>query len=263
MSRFLLPVADYMSSPVASVSVSADLGEAERLLRERNVSSLAVLEHDGRLAGVISRTDLLRVGRLRSSMGGSATLLTLPRMQVRERMVGEVVWVDPETPAAAAAALMVARHIHRVFVVDREEPIGVFSTRDCMRAVVDERVAAPLSQVMSHPVLTVEATERISRATDMLDEAHVRGLIVVDNEWPVGIFTQGEALAARAHDPGLAVEEVMNAALLCLPETLPLFRAAQFALATRARRILAVEARHMRGVVSGIDFARVVGSGHA
>lgn len=263
MSRFLLPVADYMSSPVSSVSVSTDLTDAERVLAERNVSSLAVLDHEGRMAGVISRTDLLRVGRLRSSMGNDGTLLTLPRMQVRERMVTEVVAVDPETPAAAAAALMVARHIHRVFVVDDGEAIGVFSTRDCMRAVLDERITAPLSSVMSHPVLTVEASEGIARATDLLEEVHVRGLIVVDNEWPVGIFTQGEALSARARDPGLAVEEVMNAALLCLPETLPLFRAAQFALATRARRILAVEARHMRGVVSGIDFARVVAAGHA
>jgi hypothetical protein len=50
----------------------------------------------------------------------------------------------------------------------------------------------------------------------------------------------------------------MSCALLCLPLKLPLFRAAAFALQTRARRILAVESREMRGIVSGLDMARAI-----
>jgi hypothetical protein len=50
----------------------------------------------------------------------------------------------------------------------------------------------------------------------------------------------------------------MTQALLCLPARTPLFRAAGFALATRARRICATSERRVRGVVTGIDFARVI-----
>ena len=135
--------------------------------------------------------------------------------------------------------------------------MGVLSTRDILRAVADARVAAPLGTVMTRPVLTVDATATLAQATDQLERAHLRGLVVVDGDWPIGLFTQREALSSRGADAELPVEAVMSLALLCLPESLPLFRAAHFALASRARHILAVESRQMHGIVSGLDFARV------
>jgi hypothetical protein len=50
----------------------------------------------------------------------------------------------------------------------------------------------------------------------------------------------------------------MSYAMLCLDVRTPLYRAAAYAHATRARRVLAVEGRHLKGVLTGIDFARVV-----
>jgi CBS domain-containing protein len=107
-------------------------------------------------------------------------------------------------------------------------------------------------------VLTVSATQGVGAAADLLQESRVRGLVVEDAEWPVGVFTQTEALAASKLDPTTPVEEVMSCALLCLPLKLPLFRAAAFALQTRARTILAVASRDLHGIVSGLDMARAV-----
>ena len=86
----------------------------------------------------------------------------------------------------------------------------------------------------------------------------MRGVVVLEEEWPVGVFTQSEALAAAHLDPSTPVEEVMSCALLCLPIGMPIHRAAAFAVETRARRVLAVEARDLRGILSGLDMARVV-----
>lgn len=260
MSRFHAPVSAYMSSPVFTLPATAVLEDAERMMEARSVSSLAVIDEQGALQGVLSRTDLLHIGRRLASSdpAAPAALLPLPPLTVRDAMVKDVVTVTPATPLSAACTRMLEHHIHRVFVVAAGAPVGVVSTRDVMRAVADERTPGALGQLMSRPVLTVEAGATVAEATDRLAQAHVRGLIVIDYEWPVGIFTQTEALQARDRPPTTPVDEVMNAALLCLPEGLPLFRAAGFALATRARRILAVEARQMRGVVSGVDFVRVV-----
>ena len=53
--------ADFMSTPVATVAPGASLNAAARLLHQRGVRHLPVVDHDGRLIGIITRRDLLRV----------------------------------------------------------------------------------------------------------------------------------------------------------------------------------------------------------
>jgi CBS-domain-containing membrane protein len=53
--------ADFMSSPVATVALGASLNAAARLLHRRAVRHLPVVDHDGRLIGIITRRDLLKV----------------------------------------------------------------------------------------------------------------------------------------------------------------------------------------------------------
>jgi CBS-domain-containing membrane protein len=53
--------ADFMSTPVATVASGASLGTAARLLHRRGVRHLPVVDHDGRVVGMITRRDLLQV----------------------------------------------------------------------------------------------------------------------------------------------------------------------------------------------------------
>jgi CBS domain-containing protein len=109
---------------------------------------------------------------------------------------------------------------------------------------------------MSSPAFTVRASEPISLATDRLEKAHISGLIVVDGEWPVGFFSQREALAARDLPRSTPVEEGMTSAMLALEADTPLHRAAAQAAELRVRRVIAVRSRNIEGILSGLDFAR-------
>lgn len=258
MSLFDQPAADFMSAPVAAIHPESSLAEAERRLAEGGHSCLAVVGDDGMLCGVLSRTDILRIGRLRASMAEEPRLLAMPHQTVRMKMTRDVVTADPTTPLRAAAAAMVQRSIHRVFVIADGRPAGTLSSRDLMQAIVKARFSEPISRWMSSPVVTVDATDSIAAATDLLHRSHVRGVVVEDQGWPVGIFTQTEALASASLDSSTPVEEVMSCALLCLPPNLPLFRAAAFALKTQARRVLAVASREIQGILSGLDMAHIV-----
>ncbi len=258
MTTFDRPVCDFMSTPVATIHPDATLADAEQRLEAGSYSCLGVVGEDGHLCGVLSRTDVLRIGRLRAVMAADPQLLKMPHQLVRARMIHNVVTADRTTPLHAAAAAMVQNHIHRIFVVENGRAVGVLSTRDLMRAIIEARVAEPIMRWMSSPVLTISASDSVAVATDLLQDARVRGLIVEDQDWPVGVYTQTEALAAAERDANTRVDEVMSCALLCLPPKLPLFRAAAFALDTRARRILAVASREMQGILSGLDMARVV-----
>jgi CBS domain-containing protein len=81
--------------------------------------------------------------------------------------------------------------------------------------------------------------------------------VVDDDEWPVGTFTQAEGLGARGLPGDTPLEEAMSYAMLCLDVRTPLYRAAAHAHATRARRVLAVSEGRVRGILTGLDFARV------
>ena len=84
------------------------------------------------------------------------------------------------------------------------------------------------------------------------------GLIVLEDGWPVGSFTQADALAAREAPPDDRVDHWMDTRIVMLPLAMPAFRAAEQVASTRARRLLVVDGSGVRGVITGIDFARLV-----
>jgi predicted transcriptional regulator len=233
-----------------------NLQTVQQRLGELGISSLAVVSDEGKLVGVISQTDLIRVGRRQAGSRGKAALLTLPKKKVSRRMATEVVTVGSQEPLSVAAKKMVESRFHRIFVVDSAGLVGVLSTKDVMLAIRDKRVNHPISQWMSSPVFTIRHSEPISLATERLAKARITGLVVVEDDSPVGLFTHREALEARDEPRDLPVEEAMSAAMLALAVDTPLHRAAAQAAELNVRRIVAMKGPKMEGILSGIDFAR-------
>jgi predicted transcriptional regulator len=248
-----LIVSQFMTAPVVDVAIDAPLAAAHDLMRAHSVSSLLVTSRSGP-SGVLSRTDVLQVARVRRRLIGSRASLELPAMCVGDAMSRSLHTVAAEAPVEEAARSMIDRHIHRVFVREGDQIVGVFSTKDAMGALLRARIAAPISGYMSSPVLSVEATDPVGAAVDRLASARVAGLVVMDAGRAIGLFTQEEALESRDQPLETSVEEVMTQSMVCLPTDTPLFRAAGFAVATRARRVLAIEHHHVRGVLTGLDF---------
>jgi CBS-domain-containing membrane protein len=50
-----------MTSPVITIESNTSLSKAARLMQERNVRRLVVVDERGRIAGIVSRRDLLQV----------------------------------------------------------------------------------------------------------------------------------------------------------------------------------------------------------
>jgi CBS domain-containing protein len=256
MSNFSMTVEEHATSPVLAVRPEARLPEVVALMTERGVSSVAVTDGNNRLLGVVSRTDLLRVARRIAAAAGRPGRLEVPDQPVAPTMTTEVVTCSPSTEVGEAARSMLQHRIHRVFVVDGAELSAVFTTRDVMDAIVAKRLNKPLSEFMSSPLFTVRAADPMSLATERLEKAHVRGLVVLDGDWPVGVFTQRESLRGKDLPPDTSIEEIMSPAILLLDESTPLHRAAAQARATRVRRVVALRGGRPAGILSGLDFAR-------
>lgn len=254
------PISQFASTLVVTVRLEDPLEDAARLLLDRRLSSLLVVGADGLPAGVLSRRDLLLVGRLatRGHLGHEA--LELPPRAVAEIMTHPVVSLGIEATVADGAAAMLSRRIHRVFLVDRGRAVGVFSTRDAMAAVRAIGIATPIATLMSRQPVTIPCTAPLSQALAALQEQRISGVVVLDGEIPVGVFGEVEALASRSVDRDETVEGRFDTSILFLPGRVPAFRAAAFVTSTTTRRILVVAPGSLApiGIVSGLDFCRAL-----
>jgi predicted transcriptional regulator len=247
-----------MSTPVHSIAEDASLQEAEDTMEKWGVSSLPVLDSSATLSGVISRTDLVGSGLRNAGLRNDAALLESSG-KVSQVMTPDVIAVDIESSMVEAAAIMVKKRVHRVFVTARGDVTGVVSTWDIMAAIEEVRLAKPASEFMSTPVFTVRASETIALATERLGKAHVHGLLVVDeSEWPVGVFSQREALEAGDAPRSATVESAMNAAVLTLPDRTAIHNVARQARAMNARRVAVMNRHELVGIMTGVDFAKAM-----
>ncbi|MCC6994191.1 MAG: CBS domain-containing protein [Deltaproteobacteria bacterium] len=220
------------------------------------VSSLAILGPAGNLVGVLSRGDLLRLGRAGARTDSAARpALALGPEGVQTRMHREVVTVGVAGTMVEVARLLASNHIHRVFVLDGARLVGVIGCQDVMRAVAARRVTAPVSLYMSAPVHACGLDEPLGLVIDRLGELQIHGLVVIDGERPVGVFTQREALAVHARPAETQIEEVMSYGNVRVQASAPMHEAAALALTRRARQVLALDGRQLRGILTGIDFA--------
>jgi CBS domain-containing protein len=110
---------------VLSCNQNQTLAEAVRRMVEEDVSALVVLDIDGFLAGIITRTDLL---------SALTKYAEWENHLVGDFMNREVVVVSPHTTLIQVAHLLVEKGIHRVVVVREEQgkqrPISVISAAD-------------------------------------------------------------------------------------------------------------------------------------
>jgi arabinose-5-phosphate isomerase len=122
----LRSVAELMHGPSELPLVEAGAGMAETLLTmtEKRFGCAAVVDGNGRLAGII--TD----GDLRRHMGG------LMEHRAGEIMTAAPLAVAPTLLAAEALRLMNERRVTVLFVVEAERPVGVLHVHDLLRAGV-------------------------------------------------------------------------------------------------------------------------------
>jgi CBS domain-containing protein len=145
-------VADWMNRDLLTVTPSTPLSEAVKLLVDRHIGGLPVIDDAGKLVGVISESDLMwREQGLEQPpymifLGGVIYFknpLTYDRdlhkalgQTVGEVMTPHAISITANTPLPEAARIMHDKKIHRLPVVDENQhPIGIITEGDIVRAI--------------------------------------------------------------------------------------------------------------------------------
>jgi CBS domain-containing protein len=250
------PLSTYMTRHLAVVHVQTPVDQIAALLDARRISGVPVVDTSGKLTGVVTRTDLVALGALQAGRRAGSPAMPLPHRRAHDVMTREPQTVELGASLREAARVMATHAIHRVFVLDRDVLVGVIGAVDIALAVHDAKIGSELSTIMTAPVVTVAPRAPLGSAIDLLDRLRLSALVVVDEDRPIGLFTQAEALAARDLPRDTPIEMLYETELVCLPATTPLWVAAGHVSRLDVRRVVVCKRDEAIGLVSSLDFAR-------
>ena len=145
-------VAELMNRDVLTVLPTTPLSEAIKILVDRQISGLPVVDEAGKLVGVISESDLMwrekgldrppyimlldSVIYLQNPAKHDRDLHKVLGQTVGEVMTAQAISITADTTIPAAARIMHEKKIHRLPVIDAQErPIGIITQSDIVRGI--------------------------------------------------------------------------------------------------------------------------------
>jgi len=143
-----------MTKDVISVSPDTDIAQAAKLLLEKRINGVPVVNPAGKLVGILCQSDLIAQQKsiplpsLFTLLDGYISLTASKRMdkevekiaasKVAEAMTADPVTVDPETDIEKIAALMVEKNYHTLPVMDSGMLVGILGKEDVLRTLIAE-----------------------------------------------------------------------------------------------------------------------------
>lgn len=149
IKRMPMLARDLMSSPVITISENATVGEAARLMLEREVSALPVLNEGGGVVGILTHSDFGLSPKFRplseniySLLGSTSTFEHLEETarqvgdkRIRDVMRRSVIVVHGGDSVEHVARLMMRWQIHRLPVMDDGALVGIITRHDFLKLI--------------------------------------------------------------------------------------------------------------------------------
>jgi CBS domain-containing protein len=217
--------ADLMTPAPVTIPTTTPLAQAAALMAERDLKRLPVTAADGRLAGIVSRSDLLKTVAeglrqrpdqpLRLPDGAPATVAAL--------MIADVPTVHRDTPLADALDRLLETEKRRVVVIDDERHVvGIITDGDVLRRAATRVQAGALrrlatwfsgggrpegvelaakgraaSDIMTSPVITVTPETPTAVAIQQMMAHRIKRLPVVNEQGQlIGMVGRAAVLGA-------------------------------------------------------------------
>lgn len=147
-------VQDIMTKDVITVTPETEITQAARILIEKRINGLPVVDDSGKLVGVLCQSDIiaqqkkLPIPSLFTFLDGYIALSSIKQLEKEVRKiaavkVGEAMSPNPVTVTLdskleTVAALMVDRNFHTLPVVSEGRLVGVLGKEDVLRVLLAE-----------------------------------------------------------------------------------------------------------------------------
>ncbi len=110
---------------------------------------------------------------------------------VKDIMTTALISVNPATTALQIAKMMEQGGIGAVLVKENENLVGIVTDRDFATKIAANNLPfdTPVEKIMSSPLITINHSESISSAAEMMTSKKIRKLAVSDNGNIIGLIT--------------------------------------------------------------------------
>jgi CBS domain-containing protein len=222
-------VRDIMTAHPKKVVAETSLAEVARLLLSSTFTGLPVVDQDNRPVGVISQGDLIYKGGLPMRLGLLAesdqqrvgpVLDALGPRPAREVMTRPAVMVKQDSLVTEAVALMLAKGVKRLPVVDVDgRLVGMLSRVDVFRtslrespdwqAFQEQQITVgnlrSVADIMQRDTTTVAPETPVEEIIRIIDQNAIHRVAVVDGERHfLGLIADRDLLVAFSeHQPGI------------------------------------------------------------
>ncbi|RLJ19203.1 hypothetical protein DJ031_09225 [bacterium endosymbiont of Escarpia laminata] len=181
-------VGSVMSKGLVTALQTLDYREAYECFAENQIRHLVVVDDSGRLAGIVTETDIMR------HMGLEHFLQYTGLSSVMTRSVATL---GPKESLNQAVERMSSSRISCIVVEEDGFPLGMLTERDAVRLLDDgiDFSSVPLERVMVSPVHTVDAGIGVHEASVRMRRLGVRRLVVVDKAGLIeGLVTEHDVV---------------------------------------------------------------------
>jgi len=148
----MLKAKDIMSEELITVTPATPVIEAARILLEKRINGLPVVDEAGRLVGSICQSDLVAQQKrfpipsvfnlldglipISSPKGLDKEMQKIAASRVAEAMSPNPETVNPEASLEEIATLMVSKGFHTLPVVERGKLVGIIGKEDVLRTLL-------------------------------------------------------------------------------------------------------------------------------
>jgi len=162
------------------------------------------------VANYLLRTSVTRyMDRTLAELRTQSTLLGESERQLYSLSSGEVLGAQAllcaeDTTIQQAAKLLAGSRARCVFVTDAGgTAVGIVTDRDFAEKVVATRLPLDhkVSEIMSRPVISVEATERVFHALLAMVSCNIHHVLVVEEGIPAGVLTAHDLMVLQGKSP--------------------------------------------------------------
>ena len=149
----MLSAKDIMTRQVITVTPDTEIAQAAKLLLEKRINGLPVVDQGGKLVGILCQSDLIAQQKdiplpsLFTLLDGFMPLTSLKRLdrevekiaatKVADAMTPKPVSVGPDSPIEDIAALMVDKSFHTLPVVEQGQLVGIVGKEDILRTLIN------------------------------------------------------------------------------------------------------------------------------
>jgi acetoin utilization protein AcuB len=131
-------VKDRMSRPPITVRDNVGVEEALRLMHSEDIRRLPVVDNRGKMVGIVSELDLLKVS---PSPATSLSVYEIPyllaKIKMKSVMTKDVVTVTEDTPLEEAARVMADNRIGGLPVMRGDDVVGIITETDLFKTFME------------------------------------------------------------------------------------------------------------------------------